>query len=98
MYDAPNNTYDAPNNSFLGTKNNVSRTKQHACTETYRLGNVEPRQDIPGGNERSQDGGGNLQVGGDIDAHDAHMGEVVQSQQQEEEEPEKLGCTCTSQS
>ena len=73
----------------------MANTKQHAYAEAYRLGNVEARQDIPGGDERSQDGGGNLQIGGDIDAHDAHMGEIIQGQQQEEEEPEKLGCTFT---
>ena len=60
--------------------------------KTYRLGNVEARENIPGRDERGQDCGGNLKVGGHIHAHDAHVSEVVQGQQQKEQEPEEFAC------
>lgn len=63
-----------------------------ACTKTYRLGNVEARENIPGRDECGQDCGGDLKVGGHIHAHDAHMSEVVQGQQQKEQEPEEFAC------
>ena len=65
---------------------------ESACKDTHRLGDIEARENIPGGNEGSQDGGGDLKVGGHIYAHDAHVGEVVQGQQQKEQEPEEFAC------
>ena len=61
----------------------------------HRFGDVEARQYIPSGDEGEQDCSGNLQIGGHIHTHDAHMREVVQSQEQKQHKPEKLACTDT---
>ena len=63
--------------------------------KTYWLGYVEAREDVPGGDEGGEYCGSNLKVGGQVDAHDAHMGEVVQGEQQEQKEPEEFACMHT---
>ena len=63
-----------------------------ACRLAYRFCNVEPRKDIPGGDEGEQDCDGDLKVGGHIHTHDAHMREFIQGQKEEQQKPEELLC------
>lgn len=58
----------------------------------HRLWDIESRQHIPGRHQGEHHCGGNLEAGGQVRTHNAHMCEVVQSQKIEQQKPEELAC------
>ena len=58
----------------------------------HRFWDIKARQDIPGRDQGEHHCGGNLEAGGQVCTHDAHMCKVVQSQKLEQQKPEELAC------